>query len=90
MRTNILAYQDLLIEKETEIKAYAIQLSQALKSQGIADQTAIKNLKQIIEDQQTELETLRRIDHSQCPKTLTDAQLDLLIVEKILNIEKEY
>ncbi len=37
MRTNILAYQDLLIEKETEIKAYAIKLASLAKSQGTAD-----------------------------------------------------
>lgn len=50
MRTNILAYQDLVIEKETEIKAYAIQLASLAKSQGTADQTTINNLKVVIED----------------------------------------
>ena len=50
LRANILAYQDLLIEKETEIKAYAIQLANAVKNQGKADQTTLNNLKQVIED----------------------------------------
>ena len=90
LRANILAYQDLLIEKETEIKAYAIQLANAVKNQGKADQTTLNNLKQVIEDQQTEIESLKRRQHTDCPKQLTEEQLNTYVAERVLNIEKEY
>lgn len=90
MRANILAYQDLLIDKETEIKAYAIQLANAVKNQGTGDQTALNNLKQIIEEQQTEIEALKRKQHTNCPKQLNEDQLNAFVAQRVLSIEKEY
>lgn len=63
LESNILAYQDLLIEKETEIKAYATELARLQQFKGgLKEAQLIESLKKLIAEKQKEIEALKTTD----------------------------
>ena len=63
LEANIFAYQDLLIAKETEIKAYATELHELQTFKGGVDQTKlIESLKKLVAEKASEIEHLKTAD----------------------------
>lgn len=64
LENNILAYQDLLIQKETDIKAYALELTalQKFKAGSLNEAQLIESLKKLVAEKQHEIESLRTTD----------------------------
>ena len=63
LEANIFAYQDLLIIKETEIKAYATELHELQRFKGgVNEAKLIESLKKLVAEKASEIEHLKTSD----------------------------